>query len=95
MAKILNTPNNGGDWPRNVSAQAIDGTRVPSEWPWPSPADAHLAVPIEHRFLRRLVWWARDSEDANLHSDPDRLRPGVLSEKTRLSRNVRPRSLRI
>ena len=78
MAKILNAPNNGGDWPRNVSLQEVDGKRVPPGRPWPPPADDHLAVPVKHRFLRRLVWWARDSEDANLHSHPDRLLPAEM-----------------
>ena len=78
MAKILNAPNNGGDWPRNVSAQELDGKRIPPGWPWPPPADAHLAVPVKHRFLQRLVWWARDSKDADLQPQQDRLLPAEM-----------------
>ena len=58
--------------------QELDGKRAPSEWPWPPPADPHLAVPIKHRFLQRLVWWAQDSEDANLQPRQDRILPAEM-----------------
>ena len=79
MATILNAPKIGGDWPlSNVSLQELDGKSAPPGWPSPPPADAHLAVPIKHRFVQRLVWWARDSEDAKLHPRQHRLLPGEM-----------------
>ena len=78
MAKILNAPNKGGDWPRNVSSQDLDGKHAPPGWPWPPPADAHLAAPIQHRFVQRLVWRARDSEDASLQPRQDRILPAEM-----------------
>lgn len=78
MAKILNAPKTRSDWPRNISAEELDGKRIPADWSWPPPADAHLVVPIKHRFLRRLVWWARDTRDGDRHCHHDRLLPAEL-----------------
>ena len=78
MAKILNAPQSRGDWPGNVSAEELDGKCLPADWSWPPPADAHLVVPIKHRFLRRLVWWARDTRDEDRYCHQDRLLPAEM-----------------